>query len=106
MADESKKIVVHIDPDLEAIIPRFIEIREDDMQQMREALGKGDFDSIVRIGHSMKGAGGSYGFDGISKIGAAIESAGKEEKAGAIEALICDLARYIANVEIIYDGES
>lgn len=105
MTDESKKIVVHIDPDLAGIIPRFIEIREEDIQLILQALDKGDFDSIMRIGHSMKGAGGSYGFDGISKIGAAIENSAKEKKKENIKELINDLSDYMENVEIVYNGE-
>ena len=106
MSDESKKIVVHVDPDLADIIPRFMEIREEDIRNMREALGEGDFDKIRRIGHSMKGAGGSYGFDGISKIGAVIEIAGKEKRAEEIKSLLAELVGYLENVEIVFDGES
>lgn len=106
MSDESKKIVVHIDPDLEEIIPRFMEIRQEDLKHIREALGRGDFETIRRLGHSMKGAGGSYGFGPISKIGADIEIAGKEKRAEEIEGLLGDLTGYMENVEIVYDGES
>lgn len=104
MTDENKKAVVHIDPDLEEIIPRFMEIRQEDMEQISEALDRGDFDKIRRIGHSMKGAGGSYGFGGVSKIGAAIEIAAKENKPGELKKLVQELADYLENIEIVFDG--
>jgi len=105
MSNENKKNIVHIDADLEEIIPRFMEIRQEDIEQIREALGKGDLEIITRIGHSMKGAGGSYGFDRVSELGAAIEIAGKENKIDEIEGLLDELTRYMENVEIVYDEE-
>ncbi|MDT8317996.1 MAG: Hpt domain-containing protein [bacterium] len=99
------KITVHVDAELEAIIPRFFELRAKDIVVINESLGKKDFETIKRLGHSMKGAGGGYGFDYVSEIGQAIEEAAKKEDAGDIKEWILKLGNYLENIEVVYDEQ-
>ncbi len=73
------KILVNIDPDLEELIPGFLENRSKDLTKLQDAMGKADYQVIQSIGHSLKGVGGGYGFDEMSKIGADIESSAKTQ---------------------------
>lgn len=98
------KIIVHIDADLKAIVPRFLELRVKDISAINESIEKKDFVTITRLGHSMKGAGGGYGFDYISEIGQAIEEAAKKSDAGDIKEWTIKLANYLQNVEVVYDA--
>ena len=72
-------ITVHIDPDLEDIVPGFLENRRRDVQTLETALHQNDLKTIHVIGHRMKGDGGGYGFDAISMLGAALEQAATRE---------------------------
>ena len=97
------KIIVHVDADLEAIIPRFFELRAKDIYLINEGIEKKDFETIMRMGHSMKGAGGGYGFDYISEIGRAIEEAAKKNDADGIKEWALKLEDYLKKVEVVYD---
>ena len=98
-----EKIIVHVDADLEPIIPRFFELRHEDVEAINDNLEKADYEMIMRIGHSMKGAGGGYGFDYISEIGAVIEMASKEKNREDIRRWVDKLSIYLEKVEVVYD---
>ncbi len=97
------KIIVSVDPDLEELIPEFLEMRQEDIQSMLGSLEKGDYKNIELLGHSMKGSGGGYGFDGITDIGRSIEVAAKEANSEEIKKWINELTDYLERVEIIYE---
>lgn len=99
----TERIVVHVDPDLEDLIPGFLENRRKDIGQMQADLAGGDLERIRITGHSMKGAGGGYGFDAITDIGAAIEQAAKAGDRTAIEHSIQALQDYLDRIEVVFD---
>lgn len=96
------KIIVQVDPDLEDLIPGFLENRADDVAKLQAALNENDFVNITSIGHSIKGVGGGYGFDRMSELGANIENAGKEKNVDAIRENINGLDDYLKCVEVDY----
>jgi HPt (histidine-containing phosphotransfer) domain-containing protein len=100
---ENRKIVVHVDRDLEDLIPNFMTNRQTDLAAMRHALAKADYETICGLAHCMKGAGGGYGFDGITAIAADIELAAKTQDDEAIYDHLASLADYLHRVEIIYE---
>jgi len=100
---KDKRFAVHIDKDLEDLIPGYIENRQKDIISIRNALEKSDFESIRILGHSMKGSGGGYGFDEITRIGASLETTAKDKDAEAIKQWTEKLSFYINNIDITYD---
>jgi HPt (histidine-containing phosphotransfer) domain-containing protein len=58
-----------------ALIPKFLANRRRDAAAARACLGRGDFDTIARIGHNMRGNGPSYGFAEIADLGEHMEAA-------------------------------
>src|ERR687885_1752087 len=94
-------IRICIDPDMAELIPLFLENRSSDVREIQEALGRGDFALIGRLGHSMKGVGVAYGFDAVTEIGAAIEQAAKAKDAVAVQRWVNDLATYLRRVEVV-----
>ncbi len=97
-----EKILVTIDPDLEDLIPGFLENRTKDVTRLQTAAGAGDFDTLRSVGHSLKGVGGGYGFARITDLGADIEAAAKVNDIDTIRQLISDLADYLGRVEVRY----
>ena len=65
-AHPADKIVVHVAPVLAPRIPTYLENRQKDIQSIQAALAQGDYATIMRLGHGMKGSGGSYGFHHIT----------------------------------------
>lgn len=100
MSDE--KIIIQVDPDLEELIPGFLENRNADVAKLRSSLEDMDFANVQSIGHSTKGVGGGYGFDLMSELGAEIEAAAKEKDAEKISEKINQLDDYLQRIEIEY----
>jgi len=102
MKTEGDRIVVQIDPDLEDLIPGYIENRHKDIKKIKDALTEGDYETIRILGHSMKGSGGGYGFDAITEIGKSMEQAAKDKDIDSIKRLVEELNDYLSRVKIIY----
>lgn len=96
---------VYIDPDLEFLIPKFLENREEDIKNLERLLKEAEFDQIRIIGHSMKGSGGGYGFDYLTEIGSRIEKNAELKNTDQLNSLITELKNYLDNIEIIYQEE-
>ncbi len=96
----SDRIVVTIDPQIAALVPRFLENRAADVGRIREALAGGEFEAIRVAGHGMKGAGGAYGFPEISRLGAGLEEGAQRRDAVAVGALAAGLEEYLARIEV------
>ena len=101
MTDE--KIIVQVDPDLEDLIPGFLENRNEDVNKLKAALEAKDLESLRSIGHSLKGVGGGYGFELMSQIGAEIENAAKQGDEDNIKVKIEQLDDYLKRVQVKYD---
>ena len=97
-----EKIVVKVDPDLEELIPGFLENRGKDLTKLRAAMDRIDLPAIQSIGHSLKGVGGGYGFMRLSDIGAEMEVAAKAGNAAPLPELINALADYLSRVMVEY----
>jgi HPt (histidine-containing phosphotransfer) domain-containing protein len=96
-------ILVQIDPDLEELIPGYLENRRRDIQSIEEALKREDFETSQRLGHTMKGSGGGYGFDAISAIGMAIEEASKIRSRDKVRLAVLELTDYLDRVKVVYE---
>ena len=97
----SDRVVVYVDPDLEDLIPMFLENRRRDIDDIKRLLREGNMGEIRRLGHSMKGSGGGYGFGEISEIGRDMEEAAKDGNMEEIEKLNNRLAEYLSVVEVV-----
>jgi HPt (histidine-containing phosphotransfer) domain-containing protein len=98
----AERVIVTIERDLEYLIPEYLEGRRNDIESIRQALQKGDFETIRILGHNMKGTGGGYGFDAITVIGGNIQDAAKATEADELERLSDELEEYLDTIEIRY----
>lgn len=101
--DPGGKIIVRVDPDLEDLIPGFLENRRSDIQAMREALEQSDFETIRTRAHAMKGAGGGYGFDAITTISREIEDAAEQGDISGVREGLNKLSGYLDRVEVVFE---
>lgn len=97
-----EKIVARVEADLQPLIPGYLENRVKDLAVIQDSLEKGDYESIRRLAHRMKGSGGGYGFDGITAIGAAMEQAAVNNNSKEISLQAQVLKDYLNRVEITY----
>ena len=98
-----KKIIIQVDSDLEDLIPGFLENRQRDITAIFDALGRNDYDSIAKAGHTMKGVGGGYGFDAITDIGGAIEQAAIQRDSVKVKHCLHELSNYLERIEIVFE---
>ena len=66
-------VLIPAHPRIAARVPEFLLSRRQDVVTMLEALTRNDFETVARLGHSMKGSGATFGFQGITDIGAGLE---------------------------------
>lgn len=102
-AARGKGIIVHVDAEIQDLVPGFLENRRKDVETLGKALDGGDVETVRILGHTMKGAGGGYGFDAITEIGAHLERAGKGKNVEEVRIWIGKLRDYIDRVEVIYE---
>lgn len=96
----SDKLIIAVDAQIAALVPRFLANRAADADKIRAALAGADFETIRVSAHGMKGSGGGYGFPEISRLGAAMEEGAQRRDAAAIGALVASLEAYLARIEI------
>lgn len=96
-------MLVHVEADFEDLVPKFMTNRKKEVVTMREALARQDFETVRKIAHGMKGAGGSYGFDRVTAMAATIEQAAKTGSAAPIATALALLGRYLEQVQVVFD---
>ena len=98
-----KKETVIVDASFEPLMQKFMANRKKEVTAMQEALARQDFETVQKIAHGAKGAGGSYGFDRVTEIAAAIEQAAKVADATIIQWELPVLSSYLDRVEVVYE---
>ena len=89
---------VRASPKLAARIPIFLRNRRQDVVTMLDALSLGDFKTVQRLGHNMRGTGSGYGFQAITDIGAAIEREAGNADVDAARQSVDELSTYLDGV--------
>ena len=97
------KLIIAVDAQIAALVPRFLANRAADVAKIRAALADADFQTIRVAGHGMKGAGGGYGFPEISRLGAAMEEGARQHDTAVIAALASSLEQYLRRIEVKYE---
>ncbi|HET7362384.1 MAG TPA: Hpt domain-containing protein [Burkholderiales bacterium] len=84
------------------LIPTFLNNRQREVEILRHALVMGDFELVRRMGHRMRGVGGSYGFEYVTLLGQRIEQCGRERDADLLGELVSEYSDYLSSVRIDY----
>jgi len=102
-ASSHDAVIVHVEADFEPLLPKFMTNRKKEVVTMREALAQQDFETVRKVAHGMKGAGGSYGFDRVTAMAAIIEQAAKTGTAATIDTELAQLGAYLEQVQVVFD---
>jgi HPt (histidine-containing phosphotransfer) domain-containing protein len=95
------RIRVEVDTDLLDLVPGFLDNRRADLASICDALERGDYRGIHRIGHNLKGDSGALGFDGLGVVGRELEGAALEQDDARIRVEARRLADYLERVEVV-----
>jgi HPt (histidine-containing phosphotransfer) domain-containing protein len=96
--------VVRPDPDLEDLIPSFMGNRRTDLNDIRDAIARKDFEFIRRTAHTLKGICRPYGFEYLETLSKELEGAGEREDIAAVQSVSERMQDYLDNVRIVYDS--
>lgn len=96
--------VVRPDPDLEDLIPSFMQNRKNEVGEIETAVAKNDFEFIRRLAHTWKGICRPYGFVHLETLSRSLEEAGEREVMTEVEAVLGEIKNYLDNVRIVYDA--
>jgi CheY-like chemotaxis protein len=102
--DSYEKHVVHIDPELAPLLPRFLERKRKDIGAIRDRLEQRDYETVRVLGHNIKGEGGGYGLEALTTIGSSIEEAARVKDPDQLREMVDALATYLNEVEVVYDN--
>ena len=98
-----ERIIVHVDADLAALLPGFIKAWKEEVRTMQSALEENDYETIRKMGHDMKGIGGSCGLDVISDLGKSLTEGAKAMDPQLIRKNLTTLTGYLERVELVYE---
>ncbi|MGA1826366.1 MAG: ATP-binding protein [bacterium] len=102
---QNNKIIIHADPDLEDLIPEYLADIRNDADVLLASLAKGDFETIRKLAHRMKGSGGGFGFDALSELGLNLQNAADNKNAEEVQKQLDELISYLQRVEVVYEAE-
>lgn len=87
------------DPDFGEIVGMFVDELPKRVEALLEHLDKGDWESLRRVAHQIKGAAGSYGFDPVSPVAGKVENAIiNHEPETQLREAIAELAAFCSRV--------
>lgn len=98
----SERILVQVDEDLEAIMGRYLEIRQKELLELEEAVTHKNFETIRLLGHRLKGTGSSYGLDELTRLGTLIEDKAVDKDMSDVPDYTAEVRNFLDHVDIEY----
>lgn len=86
---------MHIEDSIRSYLPQFFEHRKQDCINLRVALEQSDFETVTRIGHSIKGVSRPFGFPDLETLGLKIEEAGLQKSRDTVSELLKTLEAFV-----------
>lgn len=84
------------DPDVFDLVEEFVEGLSRRLNELRHAFEQQDWDSLTKLAHQLKGAGGSYGYADLSRLAKTMEGAFRIHSAERFEESMAQLEKLIA----------
>lgn len=94
---------VRPDPDLQDLIPSFMDNRRNELAEMERALENGDYETLRRLAHTWKGICRPYGFLQLEVLSRSLEEAAEKEDKAETKDLLSAIRDHLDKVKIIYD---
>lgn len=103
--DDLTNPVERVSEDLAGLMSAFLELSRADLETMRQALAREDHATLIRLGHSARGAGANYNMLGLCGLGREIEAAARLADARAVAGLLDRMDRYLDAVRVEFVPE-
>jgi CheY-like chemotaxis protein/HPt (histidine-containing phosphotransfer) domain-containing protein len=97
-AAPTRTALEELDQDSAALVPAYLEKRKEELAVLEDALATRAFDTLYRLGHNLRGSGGSYGFPHMTELGEQLERAAKANDGAAVARAIVQLREHLSDV--------
>jgi CheY-like chemotaxis protein/HPt (histidine-containing phosphotransfer) domain-containing protein len=94
------RIVVRVDAELVDLSHAYLANRAKEVEEIKPALERQDFEKIDKIGHNMRGSGRMFGFEDLTTIGTDLQRAVAVGDAARIMQLQERMRKYVSLVEV------
>ena len=101
MTDDSA-LDVRPDPDLQDLIPAFLENRRHELTEILKAAAQRDYGLIGRMAHTWKGICRPYGFIHLESLSRQLEKAGEAHDQADVDQVLARIRDHLDKVRIIY----
>jgi HPt (histidine-containing phosphotransfer) domain-containing protein len=89
-----------ISPEIQELIPFFLDRRRADLASIRNLLLEENFDGIRLLGHNIKGSSPSYGFPELGQLGVDFEKAALSRDKLLIEQKVASFESQLSQIEL------
>ncbi|MCY7280449.1 MAG: Hpt domain-containing protein, partial [Sphingomonas bacterium] len=79
--------------------PAYLENCRNNVIAINAALDQADFETVIILGHNLRGSGGGFGFQAITDIGAGLEQAADLADLGTSRKWAKELSDYLDRVD-------
>ena len=87
--------IIYTNESFRDIVPLFLEERLKEIEQIKEALQRADYEEIYALGHKMQGASEAFGFTSVSEIGRKLKQSALKGENKAIQDQMHALNTYL-----------
>jgi CheY-like chemotaxis protein len=91
-----------LDPDLNELIPDYLEKRRGEVREFKKLMNETDFASIQKLGHKLRGSAGSYGFPILSEAGKELEEGARDKDFQRVKKAISLYETVMARIKVRY----
>lgn len=98
------RITVTAPEGFEELSRDYLARRKEAMSSLRGLLERGDFDSVRRMAHDVKGTGASYGFVPLTNAARALEQAAATHDLVRMQSALDSMDDYLQSVELTARG--
>ncbi len=88
-----------VSPAALGLLGDFVARRDGDVVTLRAAMDRGDYETIVRLAHNMRGTAPSYGFPDLGALGERLEAAAIDGRVDDIRREVDGLAVWVAEAQ-------
>jgi HPt (histidine-containing phosphotransfer) domain-containing protein len=88
-----------IEDEIRRLAPQYLENRRRELDEIRGALDRGDFERLGRIGHRLRGNAKTYGFAELSELGTRLESAAEQRDGSESLKTFEAISAYVSSAE-------
>ncbi len=98
-------MLIKVSIDLEDILPKYLENRRKEVDELKAFLTSKDLDSLKTRGHRLAGNAPSYGMEALGSLGVKIERDVQNNDLTNMEGYIQEIENFLNTVEIEYVDE-